>query len=567
MINAPFLIFILGAILAMTLRGPLRKWVLLATPIIGLVNLVGMDQDQVWKLYWFGMNLVLFEVDRLSFIFGILFHIAAIIAVIFSWHVEDRPQQLMAMLYPASALGVVFAGDYLTIFLFWESLAITSVFFITARGTERAVRSAIRYLVIQVVSGVLLLTGALIMFSQTATMATGVLSLDHPGAKFLLLAFGIKAAFPLLHNWLTDAYPEATSSGTVFLSAFTTKVAVYVLARTFAGLDELIYIGAIMACFPIFYAVIENDLRRVLGYSMINQIGFMVCGIGIGTELAINGAVAHAFNDVIFKGLLMMSMGAVLFRTGEMRGSELGGLFKTMPKTTGLCIVGAASISAFPLFSGFVSKSMVMAALLIEHHEIVWLAMLFASAGVFHHAGIKIPYFAFFAHDSGKRPEEAPTHMLIAMALAAGLCILIGCYPWLLYSHLPFEVDYLPFDIPHVVEQIQLLFFSALAFVWLQLKGLYPAELKSTNIDSEWLYRKFWPAVYAKLVVAASSINRGYRSILTGLVAFFTPFARKQSYDLLMPWSIRAMVMIVMGLFVVVLLLSYIYYSFPVHVH
>jgi multicomponent Na+:H+ antiporter subunit D len=248
-----------------------------------------------------------------------------------------------------------------------------------------------------------------------------------------------------------------------------------------------------MTCFPIFYAVIENDLRRVLAYSMINQIGFMVCGIGIGTALALNGAVAHAFNDVLFKSLLFMTMGAVLYRTGNMNGSDLGGLYKSMPKTTLLCIVGACSISAFPLFSGFVSKSMIMVAMIEEGHDYLWLMLLFASAGVFHHAGIKIPYFAFFAHDSGIRTEEAPLNMLVAMSIAAVLCILIGTQPQLLYALLPWPVDYWPYDTTHVLAQLQLLFFSALAFVWLNKQGLYPPELHGVNIDAEWLYRKLVP--------------------------------------------------------------------------
>jgi multicomponent Na+:H+ antiporter subunit D len=561
MINAPFLIFFFGAALALVVPDRLRKIVLLAVPLVGLANILTLDQSIVWQQQWLGLDLVIFTVDRLSFIFGVLFHIAAIIATIYAWHVKDRPQQIVSLLYPGSALGVVFAGDFLTLFVFWECLALTSVFFITASGTQQAIRSAIRYLIFQIVSGVLLLTGTLTMLHQTGTIAVGPLNLDHPGAIYFLLAFGIKAAFPLLHNWLTDAYPHATASGTVFLSAFTTKVAVYVLARTFTGLDLLVYVGALMACFPIFYAVIENDLRRVLGYSMINQIGFMVCGIGIGTELAVNGAVAHAFNDVIFKGLLMMSMGAVLYRTGEMRGSELGGLVKSMPKTAGLCIIGAASISAFPLFSGFVSKSMVMAALLIEQHDIIWLAMLFASAGVFHHAGIKIPYFAFFAHDSGLRPKEAPLHMIIAMTVAAALCVFIGCYPQLLYSYLPFAVDYQPFDLPHVVEQVQLLFFSALAFIWLQMKNIYPAELKSTNIDSDWIYRKFWPGLYQIICRLTAAIQRGFSNALAGIVAIFTPMARRYSYDLLMPWSVRSMTLVIMALLMITLLGFYTGYS------
>ena len=250
-----------------------------------------------------------------------------------------------------------------------------------------------------------------------------------------------------------------------------------------------------MTCFPIFYAVIENDLRKVLAYSLINQLGFMVCGIGIGTALALNGAVAHAFNDVIFKGLLFMTMGAVLHRVGHVLGSDLGGLHKTMPKTTVFCIVGAASISAFPLFSGFVSKSMVMAAMIEAGHEYLWLMLLFASAGVFHHAGIKIPFFAFFAHDSGLRPKEAPINMLAAMFIASVLCIVIGSYPDLMYALLPWENEYVPYDITHTLTQLQLLFFSALAFVWLNNKGLYPPELRSVNIDVEWFYRKMMPSI------------------------------------------------------------------------
>jgi multicomponent Na+:H+ antiporter subunit D len=281
----------------------------------------------------------------------------------------------------------------------------------------------------------------------------------------------------------------------------------------------LIWVGATMAAFPIFYAVIENDLRRVLTYSMNNQLGFMVVGIGIGTELALNGAVAHAFADILFKALLFMSMGAVLLRTGTVMGSQLGGLYKSMPWTTGFCIVGAASISAFPLFSGFVTKSMVMAAALSEGHELVWLVLLFASAGVFHHAGIKIPYFAFFGHDSGIRCSEAPRNMLVAMALAAGLCIGIGCFPGVLYSLLPYAATYQPYTAGHVLSQLQLLVFSALAFAVLMRTGIYPPELRSVNLDFDWFYR----VAGARLAnVVVSGTGAVYRQLAAGFVQFLT---------------------------------------------
>jgi len=490
----PALVFFAGAGLVAVLPSRLRPAIALLVPVAGALNLwLYVESGASWQVSVFDYSLTLMQVDRLSLLFGYLFHLAAFIGVVYALHVRDTTQQVAALLYAGSAVGAVFAGDLITLFVFWESLAVTSVFLVWARRTTRAYDAGMRYLLIQIGSGVILLTGALMHLHQTGSLAFEQFTLEGTGAWLILLAFGVKCAFPLLHNWLTDAYAEATPTGTVFLAAFTTKVAVYALARGFPGNEILIYIGAAMTAFPIFYAVIENDLRRVLCYSMINQIGFMVVGIGIGTELAMNGAVSHAFNDVVFKGLLFMSMGAVLHMTGKINGSDLGGLYKTMPITTVLCIIGAASISAFPLFSGFVSKAMVMAAALEEGHDWVWLVLLFASAGVFHHAGIKIPFFAFFAHDSGIRVKDPPWNMLLAMAIAAAICIFNGSYPWVLYSLLPWPVDYAPYTWSHVITQTQLLFFSALAFIFLQFRGLYPPELPSINIDAEWTYRRLAP--------------------------------------------------------------------------
>ncbi len=507
----PFVLFFLGAALVPFLHGWVRYALLLAIPVVGGFILLAMPADQIVHVQLLGYQFTPFRVDRLSLLFGYLFHLAAFLAILFSLHVRDTLQHVTGLLYAGSGLGAVFAGDWITLFVFWELLAVTSVFLVWARRTPAALASGFRYLIFQVVSGLILLAGVLVHVHQTGSITFEYLGLDGLASWLILFAFGIKAAFPLLHNWLTDAYAEATPTGTVFLSAFTTKVAVYALARGFPGTEILVYVGAVMTCFPVFFAVIENDLRRVLGYSMINQIGFMVCGVGIGTQLAVNGAVSHAFNDVIFKGLLFMSMGAVLHMTGRIKGSDLGGLYKTMPITTGFCIVGACSISAFPLFSGFVSKSMVMAAALEEGYQWVWIALLFASAGVFHHAGIKIPFFAFYAEDSGIRTREPPLNMLLAMGLAAVLCVFIGSYPWLLYDLLPFAVDYQPFDTTHVIAQLQLLFFSALAFTWLKLSGLYPPELHSVNLDAEWFYRRLVPEFVRKATAVGGPLDTGLR--------------------------------------------------------
>ncbi len=312
-------------------------------------------------------------------------------------------------------------------------------------------------------------------------------------------------------------------TGTVVLSAFTTKMAIYALARGFAGTELLITIGTVMAMFPIFYAVIENDLRRVLAYSMNNQLGFMVVGIGIGTPLALDGAVAHAFADILFKALLFMSMGAVLLRAGTVNGSELGGLYKSMPLTTVFCIVGAASISAFPLFSAFVTKSLILEAAAREGHWIPFLFLLFASAGVFHHAGIKIPYFAFFAHDSGIRCREAPMPMLVAMGIAAALCIGIGVFPDVLYAILPYSIDFDPYTTTHIITQLQLLAWSALAFSVLVRTGIYPPELRSVNLDFDWTYRRLLPVasnrIWALALRVWEAFNAGVERRVEMLIA------------------------------------------------
>jgi multicomponent Na+:H+ antiporter subunit D len=490
----PFIPFFVGAVLALFTRGPVRSFLMLTIIVLSGLQLWMIPETEVRvQLDFLGYELIPYRLDDLSRIFGYVFHIAAFISVLYALHVRDTMQHVAGLLYAGSAIGAVFAGDLLTLFVFWELLAVTSTFLIWARRTERAYQAGIRYLIIQVLSGVILLAGILVHVSRTGSLAFDFIGIGSLDGWLILFAFGIKAAFPLMHTWLTDAYPEATVTGTVFLSAFTTKTAIYMLARAYPGTELLIYVGATMACFPIFFAVIQNDMRRVLSYSLINQLGFMVCGIGIGTALAINGAVSHAFVHIIYKSLLFMSMGAVLHMTGKIKATELGGLYKTMPKTAILCIIGAASISAFPLFSGFVAKSMILVAALREGHDWVWLILLLASAGVLKHAGIQIPYFAFFAHDSGIRTSEPPKNMLLAMTIAAVLCLAIGMYPAMLYRLLPYKIDFNPYDVSHVLAQTQLLFFAVLAFVWLNLRGLYPPEVRATNIDVEWFYRRMLP--------------------------------------------------------------------------
>ncbi|MBC6439977.1 MAG: Na(+)/H(+) antiporter subunit D [Rhodospirillales bacterium] len=490
---APFLVFLVGAALVVVTRGWLRNVLAVATPVVAGVNLLLLGDAEPTIVTLVGQELILVQPDRLSMLFGWLFTIATFIAMVYGLHQPSKLEQTAGLAYAASTMGAVFAGDLLTLLLFWEGLGLTSVFLILARRTPDAEGAAMRYMMLQVLSGLLMIGGIAALASQGESLVMHPMELEGLAAWLILMSLGIKAGFPLLHNWITDTYPKAPVTGTVLMSALTTKTSIYCLATMFPGTELLIYIGAAMTLFPIFYAVIEDNLRRVLSYSLLNQLGFMITGIGIGTELSINGAAAHAFAHVLYKSLLFMSMGAVLFRTGKMGATELGGLYRTMPRTTVLCIIGAASISAFPLFSGFVAKAMVMSAALKEGHDWVWIALLFASAGVLHHAGIKIPFFAFFNHDSGLRPKEAPMSMLIAMAIAAVFCIGIGVFPRLLYEHLPYPVTYAPYTVEHVLTQMQLLLFAALCFVVLRLTKLEPPERAGVNVDAEWSYRWLLP--------------------------------------------------------------------------
>ena len=541
----PALLLILGAAPVPLLRGRWRGAWLVLLPLAGLVLLWQLPEGTAAGFELFGLALEPVRVDKLSRVFATAFLVAALTFVIYALHLRDSVQQAALLVYAGTAVGGALAGDLLTLFVFWELAGVASVFLIWTRRTGRSYRAGLRYLTAQVISGLLMLAGIALHVADGHGIAFDYLGLDGPGGVLILLAIGIKCGFPVLHAWLTDTYPESTVVGAVVLSAFTTKLAVYTLARGYPGTEQLVWVGAVMTVFPIFYAVIENDLRRVLAYSMINQLGFMVVGVGIGGAIGINGAAAHAFADILFKGLLFMSMGAVLLRTGTTNGSELGGLYKSMPQTAALCLVGAASISAFPLFSGFATKSMIMEGVASDHRLLIWLMLLFASAGVFHHAGIKIPFFAFFAHDRGWRVAEAPLNMRVAMGLAAAASITIGVAPGLLYGILPYPVDYVPYTVPHVVNQLQLLLLASMAFTVLIRTGLYPPELRSVNLDADAVYRKLLPGGWRAAVRVVERLRERLTLPLRrgagGVLAVAARPVRPGGW-LAVPWSTDAMV-------------------------
>ena len=503
----PGLILILGAVFIPFLRGKTKSWYMLALPAAAFLVITNLPRADLWTFEFWGYHLILGRIDRLSMVFGYMFTIMAFLGTLFALKVKDNLQHTAAFIYAGSTLGVIYAGDLFSLYIFWELMAVSSTFLVLAAGNREAKAAGFRYILLHLIGGLVLLAGIVLYIHNRGTIEFDTIGLDGMESYLIFIGVALNAAAFPLHAWVPDAYPMGTPTSTVFLSAFTTKSAVYMMARTFPGADLLIWIGAFMVFIPLFYAVLENDIRRVVAYCLINQVGFMLCGIGIGTALAINGAVSHAFASILYKALLFMAAGSVLYMTGKIKCTETGGLYKTMPITCLFCIVGAVSISGFPLFSGFVSKSMVVSAAAHEGLALVWLLLQFATAGVLLHTGIKVPYFTFFGHDSGIRTKEPPWNMLLAMGLCAFLCIFIGMYPDPLYKILPFPVEYQPYTGAHVVGQLQVVMFGALAFILLMLSGYYPRETESLTLDVDWFYRKLGKGAYVLVDKGLNTFN------------------------------------------------------------
>lgn len=489
MISHPSLALFAGALLVALLRGRARMVAALAAPLAALYLAFSLPEGEAWTTSWLGMTLTPFAVDALSRLFAIVFALMAFGGALFALNQERRVELPAAFVYAGSAIGGTLAGDLVTLFIFWEAMAIGSTLVLWSAATRPAYRASMRYIMVHLFGGMLLFAGVVAHILQTGDATFTSMTLDGPGQWLMLVAFLVNAAAWPISAWLPDAYPEASWSGMVFLSAFTTKAAVYVLLRGFPGTDLLVYAGLAMVFYGIIYALLENDMRRILAYSIVNQVGFMVTGIGIGTEMALNGAAAHAFTHIIYKALLLMSAGSVLFVTGRRKCTDLGGLYHSMPLTATCGIIGALAISAFPLTSGFVSKSMISQAAADEYLFVVWMLLAAATAGVFLHAGIKFPWFVFFQKDSGLRPPEPPWNMRLAMLFFSALCIGFGIFYEPLYRLMPYPVDYEPYTAWHVVAQLQLLLFSGLAFFvmlgWLR-------RTLTVSLDFDWLYRVFF---------------------------------------------------------------------------
>lgn len=502
---SPAVMMILGAAVLGLLPDRFRASFFILLPMLALGSL--------WS---FG------EADKLSVVFGTIFAMIASIGGIYAFHLRDRLQQISAMVYAGGAMGVVLAADYYSLFVYWELMAISSTYLVWANRTQESQEAGMRYLAVHILGGGLLFAGILMLVNQTgSTLITSLPDVYTPASVLILLGVALNTAIPPLNAWLPDAYPKATITGAVFMSAFTTKSAVYVLMRVFPGWDILLWFGVMMALYGVVYAVLANDIRQILAYHIISQVGYMVAGVGIGTEMALNGTAAHAFSHILYKSLLFMGAGTVLYATGKSKLTELGGIASKMKAAVILYMIGAFSISGFPLFNGFISKSMIVSAAGEAHLETAMLLLILASVGTFLHTGLKLPYFTWFGESKSEiTVGPVPKNMLVAMGFGAFFCTLFGVYPDLLYRFLPYEVTYEPYTVYHLVEMTQILVFTFIGF-WILRKKLEGEALIA--LDTDWFYRRSAPL--AKRVFVSSvawvfdAAENAVKRATTGVIA------------------------------------------------
>ncbi|MCB1740473.1 MAG: Na(+)/H(+) antiporter subunit D [Gammaproteobacteria bacterium] len=531
----PWIPLILGALVLPCCAPRWRPWLLLGLPLVGLYLVWQGTDGVVWQGQFLGFEVKPYVSSRLTRLFASVFMLVMLIGGLYAMRRASLLELSAASVYAAASVGVIHAGDLLTLFVFWELMAIGSTVVIFAAGTTAAYQAGLRYLLLHLFGGVLLMTGVVAWSIGHVDMSFGSMTdalygdgLDRFAAWCMLSGFLINAAAPPFSAWVGDAYPQSSVTGMVFLSAFTTKTAVFVLIVGFPGAAILIWLGMAMVVYGVVYALLENDIRRVLAYSIVNQVGFMVCAVGIGSELALNGAAGHAFSHIVYKALLLMSAGAVLSQTGLSRCTELGGLARSMPVSATCAIIGGLSISALPMTGGFVTKSLITSAAGEAHLAMTWLVLTGASACAFLYVGLKFPWFVFFGKDSGLRPDEAPAHMCLAMIALAVLCVLLGVMPQTYYGLLPFPVEYQPYTAAHLVTQFQLLLFAGLAF-FLLLPVLTPRPGRS--IDFDWFYRSLplalgrWlvpPLARVRLLFLGSCLD-GVRYVLAFMQRSYGP--------------------------------------------
>ena len=481
--------FFLLALILPFFRGRFWRWLLFLPPLSAIVLVFRMKLGSYWALSYVGQKLVLGRVDTLSMSFLILFSLMTFICTIFAFNVREKAHHVASLFYMGASLACILAGDYWTLYIFWQIMTVSSAFLIWFSRRPRSAQAGFRYMLLLLLSSVLLLAGILMRQRVTGTFVFGPAD-THMMWHFdwlILTAFCINGAVVPFHAWLTDAYPEATVAGAVFLSVFTTKTAIYTLTRCFVGLEFLVVLGAVMAVYGAFYALTANHIRRILAYLMISQGGFMLAGIGMDTGMGLEGALALVYAHTFYNALLFMAAGCLIHTLKEDHLTSLGGLAPRTPFILACTMVGALSMSAMPLLNGFVSIPLILEACW-QKTPFSTMILALAMAGVFMAVGLRLPYFVFWSKKPQKleKPVKLPLNMTAAMVLTALFCFIQGIFPQLIYRWMPQPLGVNPFTLRKILGAFLFLALISILFIFVR-ERLAPTTRRLPDFDL--LYR------------------------------------------------------------------------------
>ena len=432
------------------------------------------------------------HLDSLAWTFMLVFCTIAVLNGIYGIGIQHRYECGMSMVYAGSVMGVILAGDCLSLIIFWEISAFASMYVVYCKHDRPSARASFRYILVHAFGGNMLLAGLIIyMFHYGNTLGHLSECIGEPCFWLIAIGIGVNAAIPPLHAWLPDAYPESTATGTVYLSSFTTKAAIYLMLRMMSGLTDLVWIGAIVAIYGACMAIMENGIRRLLAYHIISQLGMMIAAAGAGEAIGIDAATAHAFTNILFKGVLMMGAGAVIYATGRSNITELGGLAKKMPVTACCFLISSLAIAGLPGLSGFVSKALIMDAMHEAGYTVPALLLTAGGVGTLLSITLKINYFVFFGPCDDEKVSEVskkvPFSMKLAMILGTAATVAIGVFPQKFYSLMPYATIVEPYHMGHVLEYVAIFIGGSIPF-FLYIRKMKPHE--EITVDFDWFYRK-----------------------------------------------------------------------------
>ena len=498
----PGIIMILFGILVMLLPRGFRKPLSIIAPVTAAWGFLQMTADSSlpYELTPF-IKMEFIHLDSLAWTFMLVFCIIAVLNGIYGIGIQHRYECGMSMVYAGSVMGVILAGDCISLIIFWEISAFASMYVVYCKHDRASARASFRYILVHAFGGNMLLAGLIIyMFHYENSLGHLSDCIGEPCFWLIAIGIAVNAAIPPLHAWLPDAYPESTATGTVYLSSFTTKAAIYLMLRMMSGMTDLVWIGAIVAIYGACMAIMENGIRRLLAYHIVSQLGMMIAAAGVGGAIGIDAATAHAFTNILFKGVLMMGAGAVIYATGRSNITELGGLAKKMPVTAGCFLISSLAIAGLPGLSGFVSKALIMDAVHEAGYTVPALLLTAGGVGTLLSITLKINYYVFFGPCDDEKASEVekkvPFSMNLAMVLGTAATVAIGIFPDKFYALMPYKTIVEPYHMGHVLEYVAIFIGGSIPF-FLYLKKMKPHD--EVTVDFDWFYRRPFNTLILKI--------------------------------------------------------------------